>query len=195
MPSLADEIEWLEKIKTGDEGAFRCLFDHYRDKLFSFCFRFTKNEMAAEEIVQDVFMKIWVHRQEIDPLLSFNAYLYKITENQALNFLKKVGRDEKLKKNISLHFPAIHNQTEEAIIYHDYIRLMDKAIDALPPQRRLIYKLSRQEVFTHEEIAKKLGISKNTVRNQIIAAIRSIRQYFSAHSDLTLPFLLLLLCF
>ena len=183
----------MEKIKAGDQQAFQHLFDLYRDKLFSYSFRITKHEAGAEEIVQDVFMKIWTGRQQIDPSLNTNAYLYKITEHMAFNFLKKLARDKKLKEKVAAFFQDSHNQTEDTVIYHDYENLLQKAITSMPPQRKLIFEMSRKECLTHEEIAGQLNISRHTVRNQIIAAVQTIRQYLSRNSRLRLPIIILLI--
>jgi RNA polymerase sigma-70 factor (ECF subfamily) len=183
----------MEKVKAGDQQAFQHLFGLYRDKLFSYSFRITKHEAGAEEIVQDVFMKIWTGRQQIDPSQNINAYLYKITEHMALNFLKKLARDRQLMEKVAVFFQESHNQTEDAVIYQDYEALLQKAIVSMPPQRKLIFELSRKECLTHEEIASQLNISRHTVRNQIIAAVQTIRQYLSRNSRLRLPLIILLI--
>jgi RNA polymerase sigma-70 factor (ECF subfamily) len=193
MTSYTSGNVLMEKVKAGNQQAFQQLFELYRDKLYSYSFRITKHEGGAEEIVQDVFMKIWTGRQQIDPSQNINAYLYKITEHMALNFLKKLARDRKLKEKVAVFFQESHNQTEDTVIYQDYEALLQKAIISMPPQRKLIFELSRKECLTHEEIASQLNISRHTVRNQIIAAVQTIRQYLSRNSRLRLPLIILLI--
>ena len=186
LTAMIPENILMEKVKAGDQQAFRQLFGLYRDKLLSYSYRITKHEAAAEEIVQDVFLKIWTGRHQVDTSRNINAYLYKITEHLALNYLKKLARDRKLQEKVTAFFQDRHTQTEDAVIYQDYEALLQKAIISMPPQRKKIFEMSRKECLTHEEIADRLHISRHTVRNQIIAAVETVRRYLSANSSLPL---------
>lgn len=193
MPDFIPEDDLLEKLKAGDETCFTQLFHAWRDKLFSYCIRVTKDEAAAEEIVQDVFIKIWTHREQIDRARHFDALLFTITKRLALNYLKKVARYELLKKAITTGTSGTDHGTEDWVYDRDYQHLLQQAIHTLPPQRRRIFEMSREEYCTHDEIARKLSISKNTVRNQIISATQTIRHYLSSNSHLPLPFIVFLI--
>lgn len=176
------------RLITGDEAAFRAIFDLYRDRLFCYCLKFTKSREAAEEIVQDVFIKVWENRQAVNPDLSFKAYLYQITKNLAFNFLKKAAGEVSFKRKVLLYLEVAHNQPEEACILQDYEQLAEKAIQMLPPQRQLIFRMSRREGMSHEEIAAILGISKNTVKVQIVKASKTLRDFFQLHTDIAVSF-------
>jgi RNA polymerase sigma factor (sigma-70 family) len=102
MPLHIDERTLVINLIAGDERAFRAIFDRYRDCLYGYCLKFTKSKEAAEEIVQDVFVKVWETRSNLNPDLSFKAYLYQITKNLAFNFLKKAAGESSFKKKILL---------------------------------------------------------------------------------------------
>jgi RNA polymerase sigma-70 factor (ECF subfamily) len=182
--NFTSEKELVEKIIFGDQAAFKEVFYRYKDKLFSYCFRFTKSEAIAEEIVQDVLLKIWTERKRIDPDLSFNSYLYTITRNHALNFLKKAAHDASLKAQLFHYFDQYHCQPEDQLIYNDLAGIAEQAVALLPPRRRLIYEMSREQAMNYEEIASHLGISKYTVKNQLVKALRSIKNYLNTHTEM-----------
>jgi RNA polymerase sigma-70 factor (family 1) len=186
MSVPGDERILVMRLIAGNEAAFRAIFDLYRDRLFCYCLKFTKTREAAEEIVQDVFVKVWENRQAINPDLSFNAYLYQITKNLAFNFLKKAAGEVSFKRKVLLYLEVAHNQPEEDCIFQDYEQLAEQAIQTLPPQRQLIFRMSRRDGMSHEEIADSLGISKNTVKVQIVKASKTLREFFQLHTDIAM---------
>ena len=182
----------VEQIVSGDQSAFRTIFCRYKDKLFSYCYRFTKTEATAEEIVHDVFLKIWTERERINPELSFSSYLYKITRNQALNFMRKAAADQSLRDKLRHYFEQYDSQCEDQIIYNDLFAIVQRAVALLPPRRRLIYEMSREQAMKDEEIAHRLRISKQTVKNQMVKALSFIRRYLKSHGEMTICFIYVL---
>lgn len=182
--SSTSEKELIKRIKNGDQSAFREIFYRYKDKLLSYCFRYTKSEAIAEEIIDDVLVKIWTQRDNIDPDRSFNNYLYTITRNHSLNFLKKAVTNAALRENLISRFEKRHCEPEDQLVYNDLTSIAEKAIASLSPQRRRIYQMSRKEAMSYEEIANQLGISKFTVKNQIVKALKSIRSYLNTHAEM-----------
>lgn len=191
--SFTTEKELLERMQGGDQAAFKEIFYRYKDKLLSYCFRFTKSEAIAEEIVDDVLVKIWTGREHIDPTLSFNSYLYTITRNYSLNFLKKAATNTILKEKLFQYFEKSHCQPEEEVMYHDIKNIAERAIASLPPQRQRIYQMSREQAMSYEEIANRLGISKFTVKNQLAKALKTIRNYLHTHAEMNICILYVLL--
>lgn len=185
------ENELVRKIIRGDQQAFRQAFYQYKDRLFSYCYRFTKSEEVAEEIVHDALLKIWADRHRLDPNRSFISYLYTITRNLSLNFLKKLAAEEALKTQVSHLASGVSNDTVEAVHYASLTYVAEQAVQQLPFQQQQIYRMSRQRAMSHEEIAQHLNISKHTVRNHIIKALQSIKRHLRLHTDIT--FLLLYL--
>jgi RNA polymerase sigma-70 factor (ECF subfamily) len=190
--NFTPEKELVERIVSGDQTAFKEIFYRYKDKLFSYCFRFTKSEEVAEEIVQDVLLKIWTDRKRIDPDLSFSSYLYTITRNYSFNFLKKAAANISLQEKLFYYFDHYHSQPEDQLVFNDLTSIVNKAVALLPPQRRLIYKMSREKAMNYDEIAHHLGISKHTVKNQLVQALKFIRSYLNTHTELNLCLISLL---
>jgi RNA polymerase sigma-70 factor (ECF subfamily) len=184
--SVIQEKELIVGVKSGDEDAFKEIFYHYKNKLFSYCCRFVKSEAIAEEIVQEVLIKIWTTRAQLNPDLSFTNYLYTIARNYSLNFLKKAATDNALKAQLALHSEHKHCEPEDNLIYSEFSAIAQHAITLLPPKRRQIYEMSRDLSMNYEDIAGQLGISKYTVKNQIVQARKSIRNYLNSHAEMEL---------
>lgn len=169
-------MECISKIKDGDAIAFQELFYAYKDALFGYACKLCRSPEMAEEAVQEVFMKVWINRQQLDPSLSIRAYLHTAVRHCIFNILKKAALDANLRQSVFHHQPLAANTTEDAVYAADLQRVKSRVLDMLPPQRKLIFCLSRIEGLSHEEIALRLGISKNTVKDQIVKASRFLRQ-------------------
>jgi RNA polymerase sigma-70 factor (family 1) len=170
-------------LRTGSEPAFRELFNRYADKVFRYVMRFVTAGPVAEELVQDVFIKVWNYRENLDASQSFNNFLFRITKNHILNHLRDMQRDVARNKEYRLSLSSFHNAVEESLIHEEYIALANKAIALLPDKRRSIFIMSRLEGMSYEQIAQALDISKDTVRLQMIKSIKSIREYLKLHVD------------
>jgi RNA polymerase sigma-70 factor (ECF subfamily) len=175
----------LQKVVLGDSGAFREIYSHYRGKLYQYAYALTKSEETADEITQEVFVKIWQKREQINTELNFEAYLKKITLNHVLNFLKKAARDKELQARIYHNVEQIRNSTEEQLLEKELMKTYTAAIEKLSPQKKLIYQLHYNEELTHEEISQKLNISKSTVNNHMVEAVKFIRNYVRSHAEVT----------
>lgn len=181
------------EIKNGNEQAFRRLFDSYKNILYAYAFKFTRNRELSEEAVQEVFLKLWVHRASLDPERPLEGYLFRMARNQVFNMLKRAVYNERLKEYIFSRPAVYEHSAEEQLILSEIQEAKDQAISQLSPRRRLIFRMSRLEGLTHDEIAEKLGISKNTVKDQIVKANHLIREYLCEHAELTVPALILIL--
>ncbi|WP_348620055.1 RNA polymerase sigma factor [Pedobacter lusitanus] len=179
-----DNVDLLIKFREGDEPAFIQIYNQYRGKVYSYAYQLCKSADTAEEIVQEVFIKIWQKREQINVALSFNAYLKKITLNHVLNYLKKVAREKALQEQIYHTIEQSSNRTEDHVLEKELRKIYDEAISRLPQQKKLIYHLSRVEELSHDEIALKLNISKNTVKNHMVEASRFIREYVSKNGSI-----------
>ncbi len=176
----------IERISQGDKRAFQEMFYAYKDRLFSYCCRFTKSEELAEEIIHDALLKVWDDRHRLDPNQSLIGYLYTITRNLSLNYLKKLAAEEALKQRVRYRTPQFHNDTEAAIDYANLKQLVKVAICQLPRQQQRVYRMSRDQHMTHEEIGQRLGISTNTVKNHVIKALQTIKSHLRVHTDISL---------
>jgi RNA polymerase sigma-70 factor (family 1) len=193
MYPYSGETELLEGLKKGSEIAFKQIYALYHHKIYRLALKFVKSEELAKEIVQDIFIKIWEHRHTINKDLSFSAYLFRIAHNHIFNLLKRASKEVSIKKQIMAAAEISSNQTEDEVIAAEYESLAIHAIEQLPPQRKLIFQLCRMEGKSYEEVSFALGISKSTVRDHMVKAIRFIKEYLHAHTETI--FLLILVFF
>lgn len=189
----------LQKIATGDQEAFRVLFDAYHNRVYSFAFRLLQSEEAAEDVVQDIFLKLWLNKQELEELLSVEAYLRVITRNHTLNLLRRKDFEPELLTETSLVKNDFNRETEHLIEYNDTKRILKSAIDSLPPRQQVVFQLCHQDGLKYEEAGLKLGISSLTVKTHMQQALKSIRHFLRKNTDLDLiillpPYLLSLFC-
>ena len=166
----------LIRLSEGDETAFVKIYNQYRHKTYTYAYQLSKSADTADEIVQEVFIRIWQKRAQINTDLSFNAYLRKITLNHVLNHLKKVARQKSLQEEVFQLIGISNSHTEDQLQEKELRKVYTDAIARLPAQKKLIYQMSRTEELSHEEIAVKLDISKNTVKNHMVEASRFIRE-------------------
>lgn len=184
----------IRRLNRGDESAFDALFMRLHHKVFLYSLNLIQSKEVAEEIMQDVFITVWKKREKIDPQLSIDALLFKITKDLCFNYLKKLSRENNFKTALKQRLASSANShTENQVIYNDYYRVASHAIDQLPTQRRKIFKMNRMMGMSYEEIADRLSISKNTVKVQLVKASKFIREYFMAHTDTSFLLVLSLL--
>ena len=190
---LHNENDILNKIASGDMRAFTCLFDAHYKHLGQYVFRLTESKEVAEEIVQDVFVKIWARREELVFVDSFINYLFIITRNSAYRFLKEkatahIKQQEWEKQYKEEHYLPDHVSPEE-----DFCRMIDQLVEKLPAQQKKVYELSRVANLKHVEIAQMLNISPETVKKHIMAASKFIKKGISEKKDLVFLFFITVL--
>ena len=188
---MKDEKQIVKRLKQGDETAFRTLYDSYHPRLYSFSLKFVHDPEAAREIVQDVFLKIWSNRRTLNPQLSFPAYLFKIAKHENFKYLKNAARETSLKEELIRRALPLQFLPEDQLIFTEYQAMAEKAIQLLPPKRRLVFEMAQQGL-THDEIALELGISVHTVRAQLTHATQSVKDYFMRFAGVALTVALFL---
>lgn len=186
------DSELVNLLIRNDEAAFSELYIRFKDRLYYFCLNLLKSREEANDIVQEIFIRIWESRNFINPDLSFSSFLYTMARNRILNHFRDVDIDEKVKSILAQRTPLEDNSIETDLIYSEYQKILKEAIEALPPQRKKIFNMSREENMSHKEIAAQLGISVNTVQEHISESLRFIKNYFSKYADVSLSLLLYL---
>lgn len=176
--------ELLQHVASGDMVAFRQLFDGYKLRLFSFILKMTHSRVDAEEIVQDVFTKLWESRASLVTVEYPGKYIYTIARNKTLNHLTRLARDRRLLQQVWVNVSPASTITEDLLQAQESERLINEAIQQLTVQQQTIFRLSREQGFTHEEIAARLGLSKSRVKNVLVEALRQIRDHLARHSAL-----------
>jgi RNA polymerase sigma-70 factor (family 1) len=171
------------ELKNHSEKAFRKLFDLYYQDIYKYSFSLLKSKEFAEENVQEVFLKVWLHRENIDVAKSFKAYVFTIARNGAFNFLNKAANDALLKDEVFYTSQKSYDEGDYSIREEDCKKLRKQAIKQLPPKRKKIFKMSRKHGKTYEEISQELGISVSTVKSQMSKALETLRIYLKNHDD------------
>jgi len=169
----------LQHVANGDKAAFRQLFDLYKLRLYSFVLQMTHSKVDAEEIVQDVFAKLWEIRTDLVQVDYPGKYIYTIARNKTLNHLAKLARDRQLLQQVWLNMSQADNSTEAILQAQESQRLIGEAINRLSLQRQTIFRLSREQGLTHEEIAVHLGLSKSRVKNILVEILKHIKDYLA----------------
>jgi RNA polymerase sigma-70 factor (family 1) len=168
-------------VSQNSEAAFRQLFDLYWNKIYSVAFALTKSKMISEEIVQDVFLKVWTKRTELPALDNFDAFLFIVARNHIYNVLRKKSVEPVLSHPAP---PCLDNAgPEQVFCAKETLQLVEQAVALLPDQQQAVFRLSRNEGLDYNTIALQLGISRSTVKNHMTKALRFLRQYLVARQQ------------
>jgi RNA polymerase sigma-70 factor (family 1) len=182
LDGLHTDKELLQRLAAGDKTAFRQLFDLYKLRLFSFVFQLTNSKVDAEEIVQDVFAKLWEIRSTLHEVEYPTKYIYTIARNKTYNHLTKMARDQQLMQQLWINLSQSDNSTEEILQVHESQKLIAEAVHQLPLQKQTIFHLSREQGLTHEEISTRLGLSKSRVKNILVEVLKFIKDYLGRYA-------------
>ncbi|MBL7696820.1 MAG: RNA polymerase sigma-70 factor [Chitinophagaceae bacterium] len=174
---FTSEQELFRQVSEGNKNAFRVLFDLYHGRLTTFIFRLTKSETTAAELVQDIFVKLWVNRAELPDVKNVQAYLFTMASNRTIDHLRKISAESRMLARLWTRISRYQESTEDVYNAKEYNELINQAVIQLSPQKQKIFRLSRYEGLNHEEIATQLGLSKSTVKNHLVDALRHIKSY------------------
>lgn len=173
--SVPDDIQLLDQLQLGDKKAFSQAFSRYYKDLVIFANTFTKEVEVAEEIVQEVFVKVWENREFIHISLSLKSYLLKATQNKCLDWLKHRKIKDHFQKIASSHAILSENDTEQYILFSELQTRLEDALNSLPVEVAEAFRLSRFGGLTYQEIAEKQSIAVRTVEVRITGALKHLR--------------------
>lgn len=171
------EFQLIKSLKAGSVLAFNTLFHHYSNRLYQFSLKYLKSEEEAEELVQEVFTRVWEKRAELKAELSFNSYVFTIAFNVIRKYFRRKAHvseylNNKVKEDMNL-------DTINKINYDSLKKHLDELVSILPQRRKEVFIKSRYEGFSVREIAEDLKISKKTVENQLTEALKFLRSHLS----------------
>jgi RNA polymerase sigma-70 factor (family 1) len=195
-PEKYTDRDLFRLIALGDEPAFAELFRRYDRRIYPFVLKMIKSQILAEEIAQEIFIKIWRHRESLSIIEQPESYILTIAARHTLDQIKKRLNEHKMLQRFSAGLSPTHNEPEELLLLKDTEELIQRAVDQLPPQQKSVYLLSRKQGLSYEEIGQELKISPNTVRNHLVKALAAIRIWLEQQDQLPLflvccaPFLL-----
>lgn len=164
-----------------DENSFKTLFETYFERVYDYILAIGKSDYIAEETTQELFIILWRKRGDLHTVRQLDAYIFRIARNLAINLLKKAAMDSQMAARMYKQASKSTNETIEDVNRRGVQELIDTAVAALPPQRRKIYRLSRDRQMNVEAIALATGLSRNTVKNHLQKALQDIRDYLLHH--------------
>ncbi|HVV03759.1 MAG TPA: RNA polymerase sigma-70 factor [Puia sp.] len=170
-----DEKILFSRLAEGDEEAFRQLFHLYNKQLQPFVVKLTRNPSAAEEVLQEVFLKIWARRGRLAEVENPRAYIIRIVSNESIDFLQRQTKEQRLAEYIRKTAVEGAPSPEQFFSYRETEQRLQQAIERLPEACRQIYRMSREQYKRIPEIASELNLSNSTVKNQLVKALKSIR--------------------
>lgn len=178
------EKELISRVSRGDQAAFHTLYKNYSPRVYGKLLKVLKSKELAADILQELFSIIWQKRESIDPERSFNAYLFKISHNLVIDVFRKAKRDQQLiHRLINAGLEEMEN-TEDWLFRKENEAWLNKAIERLPPQRQIVFRLCKLESKSHEEVSQLLNISRATVNNHLVKAIQNLRSFAEGNTDM-----------
>lgn len=191
-PQTYTEKELLKRIAEDDEASFRELFHRYNALLLPFATKLTGAVQGREEVLQEVFLKIWQHRHKLPLVDHPKAWIIRVTSNEATNYMQQLARQNRLMSKAQSQSQSIQLTPDQLLAAKETARLIAKAIEKLTPACRQVYLLSREQYLSISEIAQMLSVSENTVKNQLVKSLKDIRRYIretDQHTFFTFPIL------
>jgi len=187
-PLCCDEQVLLSELSSGEEEAFDKIYDHYVHSIYSFVIKFVKSPELAEDLTQEIFIRIWENRSQLGKVKSFRAYLFVTARNHALNFLRKASNNNVVLTEIINSYVSPQGANE--MISKEYEQWLHNVLESMSPQMRTVFKLCREQNKSYDEVADLLQITKNTVKKHMVRSMRVIKGRLDM--DLGIPICLFL---
>jgi len=174
LHASSDE-ELLPALISGRAEAFSVLYERYHRNIYQFIYKYVHSAAMADDLSQEVFIKIWNNRMQLKQVRSFKGYLLVTARNHTLNSLKAALRTENAMGEVVRNFVAQRKATDERLVEADYAAFLQRELDKLPERSREIFRLCRQEGRSYEEVAQELGISKSAVKNHMVFSMKVLK--------------------
>lgn len=193
-PGAYDEKKLLHRLQYGDREAFQEIYQYYFPRLSAYVLKFIKAPQHTEDILQEVFIKLWEIRETIDPEKYFSGYIYTITKNLVFKFLKHAANTPEVTDEILISIATGVNAVDEIAEWKELQTAIHNAILLLPPKRQEVFLMCREENMSYDQASAKLGISRNTIKEHMVLAMKFIREHLKAQSVISIsaPLLTLL---
>jgi len=176
---ISDEKIQLARLKEGDQRAFNYFYEQHSLIIYRRLKKMVKIDTLADEFLQDVFVKLWEKRHLIDPEQSLKAYLHLIAQNLVFDFYRKLAREARLQEEVKLTFSEFHNPIQEDFYFKETTDVLQKAINNLPAQQKLVFTLCKIQGKSYEEVGRDLGISTSTINGHIVKATKSVKTFMT----------------
>ena len=176
-----EESRLISLLNEDSEYAFQLIYDKHRNRIYQTAIKFLKSPIIAQDVVQDVFMKLWFERHKIEPSKPVEAWLYTVAKNNILNKLRKIANDWKAIDLLSHTILQSENNTDQKLTEGEFKQKLQSAVSKLPEQQKVVFILSRFEKLTYIQIGEKMGISPLTVNTHLSRALYAIKKQFEAN--------------
>jgi RNA polymerase sigma-70 factor (ECF subfamily) len=180
-PANIDNKELVKRLQKGDLHAFDELYRKYSKKLLFFTLGYISSNEDAEDIIQEVFLKVWKNHNQLKEHLSFNSYVFTIAYNAIKKYYRKKGIEKKHFELFLDNHKLIDNDTISKVEYNDLTSRVEKIVNTFPDRRKEVFQLSRESHLSNQEIADKLSITKKTVENHITTSLKVLRKKLKMH--------------
>jgi len=183
---LNSDVNLIRRLRKNDNQAFEFIFNKFKEKLYYFILGYLHSPAESEEILQNVFVSLWENRNSLKEECPLDSFLYKVTVNYIYNHFKHQAVRQKYLNHMATAKESIEDyQSEQSILLNDLQGMVDKIVDRMPLKQQVIYRLSRRDGLSHNEIASRLGLSVRSVENQIYRALKYIKEKLREESLLT----------
>lgn len=178
------DAELIFSLKAGDSSAFSILYNRHKQSLAANLLKLLKSEELTFDLLQDLFLKVWENRNQINPEKSFGGYLFTIAENMVADYYRRAARDTKMQLAIMQSTTEIYSYIEENLLFRENSALLREAVALMPTQRRKVFTLCKLEGKSYKEIEEIMGINAKTINSHLFQAGKFLKAYFNDHSRL-----------
>ncbi len=181
-----DDYSIAQKLAKGDEDAFVIVYKQYKFQIRNLVLKFVKSPDLAEDITQEVFIKVWENKERLSEIVSIKAYIFTMARNHTINVLKRAAGQEIAKSEIIKHYQRQSTaSTDDQMLSQEYKLQLNKILEALPVQTRNIFVLCKEQDKSYEEVASLLGISRNAVKKHIVRSLKAFRNMLRSDLDIS----------
>lgn len=175
----------LLSLAAGDKDAYGLVFEKCWDQVYGVAFRLTKSPEMARDLAQDIFLKLWDHRQKLPEVKNFPSFLYTITRNLVHDQLRKKVFRESNRERLINYFSGADATAPEVLESRELDHILRESIDKLPPKLKQVLTLGRLEGLSHEEIAAKMGITPQSSKTYMVRALAALHKEMARHATKT----------
>jgi RNA polymerase sigma-70 factor (family 1) len=185
-----NEFDLQVKIAAGDQLAFKKVYDTYFNKTYAFAFHVLHSKELAEEVVQEVMLRIWQMGEGLLEVRNLEGYLKMLAKRRAIDLLRRQELERRTTKESQVDWQEDANDTEEAITLNETRKILNTGISLLPHQQRVVYQLCHEQGLKYEQVAEQLNISPETVHSHMKRALKFLRLYVQENTDITILLIL-----
>lgn len=182
---MNSDVNLIRRLKKNDNQAFESIFNEFKEKLYYYILGYLRSTEESKEILQNVFISLWESRKSLKEEYILSNYIYKITINHIYNYFKHQAVRQKYIDHIASKVSLEDDHSQQSILFNDLQGHVDRIIELMPIHQQAIFKMSRRDGLSYEEIAGKTGLSVRAVESQIYRALKLIREKLSEESLLT----------